>query len=162
MRTRKIGLIMFMLAASLAAACGRSDADVQKAVQDKLAAENITGVTVSVKDGVASLSGEVADVTVKARAETAAKSVEGVKSVNNGLSMKPLPVATPAASDKALKGIIEENWRKAGCTGATVEVKDGIATLSGAVPDDKFAQCVMIANEVKPKSVQNNLTRGGK
>ena len=99
-------------------ACGKSDADMTKAVQDKLAADKVTGVTVAVKDGVATLSGEVADVTVKSKAEASAKSVEGIKSVTNSLTTKPLPVATPAAADPALTGKIKEDLSKAGCTGA--------------------------------------------
>ena len=67
------------------AACGKSDADLQKAVAAKLAADGVTGVTATVKDGVATLTGEVADVTVKSKAEASAKSVEGVKSVVTAL-----------------------------------------------------------------------------
>ena len=53
-----------MLAAvALTAACGKSDADLTKAVTDRLAADKVSGVTASVKDGVATLTGEVADVT---------------------------------------------------------------------------------------------------
>ncbi len=49
-------------------ACGgTSDADLQKAVQDKLTADKVTGVTVAVKDGVATLSGEVADRARKSK-----------------------------------------------------------------------------------------------
>ena len=50
---------------------GKSDADLQKAASDKLAADKVAGVTVSVKDGVATLTGEVGDQTVKAKAEQA-------------------------------------------------------------------------------------------
>src|SRR5688500_14960492 len=83
-------------------ACGKSDADLTKAVQDRLTADNVSGVTVAVNDGVATLSGQVADITVKNKAEASAKAVEGVKSVTNGITLRPLPVATPAAADPAL------------------------------------------------------------
>ena len=46
-----------------------------------------------------------------------------------------------------LKGKIEENFKKAGCTGATVEVKDGVATVRGAVPDAKYVECVKVVQE---------------
>jgi len=148
--------VFILLIASLLAACGKKDADIQKAVADKLVADNVQGVTVSVKDGVATLAGEVADITVKNKAETSARSVDGVKSVVNNTTPKPLPVATPAAADQMLKGKIEENFKKAGCAGATVEVKDGVATIRGSVPDAKYAECVKVVQEsgaVKPNNL---------
>jgi osmotically-inducible protein OsmY len=41
----------------------------------------VVGITATVKDGVATLTGEAADVTVKTKAEASAKAVDGVKSV---------------------------------------------------------------------------------
>ena len=74
MKIRSIGLLALALVLAVAAgACGKNDADIQKAVQDKLTADGVTGVTASVKDGVATLTGEVADVTVKSKAENSAK-----------------------------------------------------------------------------------------
>ena len=93
-------------------ACGKSDADIQKAAADKLAADNVSGVTVAVNDGVATLTGEVADITVKNKAEQSAK-VEGVKSVNNNITLKALPTPTPPVADPMLKGKVEESLRKA-------------------------------------------------
>ena len=160
--SRKLSiLVVFALAvAVMAAACGKKDADIQKAVQDKLTADGVTGVTATVKDGVATLTGEVKDVTVKSKAETSAKSVDGVKSVTNNISLAALPVATPSASDQALKGKIEENWKKAGCTGATVDVKDGVATIGGTVPEAKYAQCIQVVNESGALKPVNNLQKG--
>ena len=140
--------------------CGKSDADLTKAVNDKFAAEKITGVTVAVKDGVATLTGEVADITVKNKAETAAKTVEGIKSVDGaGLKTKPLPTPEPPSPDKMLEGTINENLKKKNITGVTVAVKDGEVTLSGTVDKAKVAEVMMVANEAKPKKVINNLNK---
>ena len=141
-------------------ACGKSDADVQKAVQAKLAADNVTGVTVAVKDGVATLTGEVADVTVKSKAEASAKAVEGVKSVTNSLTTKPLPVATPAAADPALTGKINEELKKAGCTGASAAVVNGKVTVTGEVPGAKYAECVQVVMQSGATGIDNQLKRG--
>lgn len=140
--------------------CGKSDADLTKAVNDKFAAEKVTGVTVAVKDGVATLTGEVADITVKNKAEAAAKSVEGIKSVDGaGLKTKPLPTPEPPSPDKMLEGTINENLKKKNITGVTVAVKDGEVTLSGTVDKAKVAEVMMVANEAKPKKVINNLNK---
>ena len=148
-----LALVAFM------AACGKSDADVQKAVAAKLAADNITGVSVAVKDGVATLSGEVADITVKTKAEASAKTVDGVKSVVNSTTLKPLPTPAPAPADPMLKGKVEENLKKAGCTGATVAIADGVVTLSGTVPDAKFVECVKVVNESGAGKLNNQLQK---
>lgn len=157
----KVLTVLSLAVVLLAAACGKSDSDIQKAVADKLAADNVTGVSVAVKDGVASLSGEVADITVKNKAEASAKGVEGVKSVDaSKVTTKPLPTPAPAPADPMLKGKIEENLKKAGCTGATVTVTGGTVTLSGTVPDAKYAECVKVANESGAGKFTNDLTRG--
>ena len=140
--------------------CGKSDADLTKAVNDKFAAEKITGVTVAVKDGVATLTGEVTDITVKNKAEAAAKSVEGIKSVDGaGLKTKPLPTPEHPSPDKMLEGTINENLKKKNITGVTVAVKDGEVTLTGTVDKAKVAEIMMVANEAKPKKVINNLNK---
>ena len=142
------------------AACGKSDADLQKAVTDKLAADKVTGVTASVKDGVATLTGEVADVTVKSKAESSAKAVEGVKSVVNNTTLKPLPVATPAAADPALTGKITEDLKKAGCTGASVTVVNGKVTVTGEVPNAKYVTCIQTIQQSGITGIDNQLKKG--
>ncbi len=75
-------------------ACGKSDADLTKAVQDKLAADKVTGVTVAVKGGVATLTGEVADITVKNKAATSAKAVEDVPAWRQKVEVR-MPAIVP-------------------------------------------------------------------
>jgi hyperosmotically inducible protein len=149
-----------MAVVAFMAACGKSDADVQKNVAAKLAADNVSGVTAAVKDGVATLTGEVADITVKTKAETSAKTAEGVKSVVNNITLRPLPTPVPAPADPMLKGKVEENLKKAGCTGATVAIADGTVTLSGTVPEAKFVECVKVVNESGAGKLNNQLQKG--
>ena len=144
----------------LMGACGKKDADIQKAAQDKLAADSVSGVTVAVKDGVATLSGEVADITVKNKAEGSVKGVDGVKSVTNNSTLRPLPTPVPPPADPMLKGKVEEALKKAGCTGATVEVAGGTVTLRGTVPEAKFAECVQAAQQSGAGKVENMLQKG--
>jgi osmotically-inducible protein OsmY len=158
MRVKFLTVLSLMLVL-FAGACGKKDADIQKAAQDKLAADGVTGVTVSVKDGVATLSGQVKDITVKNKAAASAK-VEGVKSVNDQTTLAPLPTPEPPPVDPMLKGKVEESLKKAGCTGATVTVANGTVTLSGTVPDAKFAECVRVAQESGAGKVNNQLQKG--
>jgi osmotically-inducible protein OsmY len=69
----------------------------------------------------------------------------------------PTPVA--ASEDNALKNTVQANLTKAGISGVTVEVKDGVVTLKGEVPSAKFADAVKAANDAKPKRVDNQLSK---
>jgi osmotically-inducible protein OsmY len=154
-------LTVFSLAmVMLLSACGKSDADLQKAVADKLAADNVTGITVAVDGGVATLSGEAADITVKNRATASARAVEGIESVTDNIRLRALPTPAPAPADPMLQGKVEENLKKAGCTGATVVVADGTVTLSGTVPEAKYAECVKVVNESGAGKLNNQLQKG--
>jgi len=156
----KIFTIMTLAIALFMSACGKSDADLTKAATDKLAADKVVGVTVAVKDGVATLTGEVADVTVKSKAETSVKAVEGIKSVDvSKVTLKPLPTPAPVSEDKMLEGTVNEALRKKGITGVTVTVSNGEITLSGTVDKAKVPEVMMAANEAKPKKVINNLNK---
>ncbi|HRI02697.1 MAG TPA: BON domain-containing protein [Pyrinomonadaceae bacterium] len=156
----KFFTVLMLAAALFMSACGKSDADLTKAATDKLAADKVTGVTVAVKDGVATLTGEVADQAVKAKAEASVKSVEGIKSVTNNCTLKPLPVATPAATDPALTGKLNEAMKKAGVSGLTIDVVNGKATIKGTVPAAKYAQVVMAINESGITGWDNQITKG--
>ncbi len=159
MKTKLITLFSIAVVA-FAAACGKSDSDLQTAVQQKMATDGITGVTVAVNDGVATLTGQVDDVTVRNRAEQSARSVEGITNVTNNLTTKPLPTPTPPPADPALKGKIEENLKKAGCTGLTVSTDGGRVTVSGTVPGAKYAECVQVVQESGAAGFTNQITRG--
>ena len=159
MKLRSLTILMLAFAI-LAAACGKKDADIATAVNDKLKADGVTGVTASVKDGVATLTGEVADITVKTKAEASAKTVDGVKSVTNNVTTKPLPVATPAAPDQALTGKVNEDLKKAGCTGANAAVVNGVVTVVGEVPAAKYRECVQVVNQSGVTGIKNELKQG--
>jgi osmotically-inducible protein OsmY len=154
----KVLTVLTIAIALFLSACGKSDADLQKAAADKLKADNVSGVTVAVKDGVATLTGEVADITVKNKAETAVK-VDGIKSVDNKITLKPLPTPVPPPADPMLKGKVEEALKKAGCTGATVEINNGTVTLKGTVPEAKFGECVQVVNQSGAGKLDNQLQK---
>ncbi|NNE98996.1 MAG: BON domain-containing protein [Pyrinomonadaceae bacterium] len=156
MKIRFLTIATVISALFLVGCWGKSDADLQKASADKLKADTTTsGVTVSVKDGVATITGEVADDAAKAKAEANAKT-EGIKSVVNNVTVKPPPPAA-SAPDTELKGKVEEAIKKAGGDGITVEVKDGVVTLRGSIAKDKLAGIMKAAQETKPKKVDNQL-----
>ncbi len=151
--------VLTLAVAIFMSACGKSDADLQKAATDKLTADKVTGVTVVVKGGVATLTGEVENITVKTKAESSAK-VEGIKSVVNNITLKPLPPPPTPPADPMLKGTLDENLKKAGCTGVTIEVKDGTVTAAGTVPEAKYVECVQIISQSGLGKMDNKIVKG--
>ncbi len=149
--------VLTIAAVAFLAACGKSDADLKTAVESKLAADGVAGVTVAVNSGVATLTGEIEDITIKNKAEASAKAVEGIKSVTNNITVKAPPPA-PVADDKMIEGTVNEAIKKTGVTGITVAVSDGVVTLTGDVKKDDLAKVIQAANESKPKKVENKLT----
>ncbi len=156
----KLFTVLMLAIAVMASACGKSDADLATAVNDKLRTDGVTGVTATVNGGVATLTGEVADQTVKTRAEASARAVEGITNVTNNITLKPLPVATPAAADPALTGKINEDLKKAGCTGASAAVVSGVVTVVGEVPAAKYRECVQIVQQSGITGIKNELKQG--
>jgi len=155
--------VLTLAIALFASACGKSDADLTKAATDKLAADKVTGVTVKVEKGVATLTGEVADAAVKSKAEASVKTVEGITSVvATGLTIKPAPTPPPASPDKMIEGTVNEAIKKLGLTGAniTVAVANGEVTLTGDVAKADLAKVMQAAMEAKGNAtkVNNKLT----
>lgn len=152
---KKILTIVCLAAALTLSACwGKSDADLQKAATD--AVKN-PAVTVTVKDGVATLTGQVADEAAKKAAEAAAK-VDGIKSVVvTGLTVKPTP--PPPTADNSDKTKIEDALKKAGFTTVTVDVSGTQATIKGTVAKGKLQEAVKVATEANGgKPVKNEVT----
>ena len=132
-----------------------SDADVKTAVDNAIAANaGPSTVSTSVNDGVVTLSGEVKDEATKTAAETAARGVNGVKSVTNNLSVTPPPVVITA--DDPLKASID-NTVKA-YPGVSASIQDGIVTLTGEIKRADLQKLMMELNTLKPKSIENKLT----
>jgi len=60
-----------------------SDLTIQSKINTRYIAEGITGASVSVKDGMVTLTGNVRNAQDKARAENIARATSGVKNVSN-------------------------------------------------------------------------------
>lgn len=155
-------LTIFSLAIALfLSACGKSDADLQKAADAAVKAK-VPTAAVTVSGGVATITGIANDQAAKDAAAAAAK-VDGIKSVTNNMTVvaTPTPVAQMASgNDSEVRSKIEANLKAKGITGVVVDVKGGVATLTGTVPDAKYVEAIQAANEAKPGKVDNKLVKG--
>ena len=151
-----LALPTFILFVMLAACNPKtSDADVKTSVDNANAANsNLSGTYTDVKDGVVTLSGQVKDETAKASAETTAKGVKGVKSVNNNLTVAP-PPAPPVeiTADDPLKASVDNTIKS--YPGVSATVKDGVITLTGQIKRADLQKLMMALNSLKPKSIDN-------
>jgi osmotically-inducible protein OsmY len=156
---RMPALLTFILIVTLAACNSKtSDADVKTSVDNAIAANsNLSGTYTDVKDGVVTLTGQVKDESAKASAETTAKGVKGVKSVNNNLTVAPPPAApVEITADDPLKASVDNTVRS--YPGVSASVKDGVITLTGQIKRADLQNLMKSLNALKPKKIENQLT----
>ncbi|WP_236652821.1 BON domain-containing protein [Chitinophaga vietnamensis] len=159
MKIKSFVAALLMLMGVFLFACKPSDSKIQQAVNEKLSA--IPGVTAEVKNGVVTLSGEVSDDAAKTAAEEALKTVSGVKSVDNKVTVKaPAPAAAPVVinPDDVLKKTLDSAYGKAGFSTVKVSVANGEVTLEGEAKKSDLRKIIQTAQESKPKKVNNKLT----
>ena len=92
---------------------------------------------------------------IKAKVEQDAKSVTGVKSVVNSLTVKP-PITF--SDDTPIKNAVMANLAANKITGITVDVVNGEVTLKGTIERAKLQDAMKAANDAKPKKVNNQMT----
>ena len=149
-----MSLLSTLALAIFMASCGPKDADIQNDLQAKEPA----GITVTVTDGVATLTGTTDAETTKMSAEQMAKDTKGVKSVVNNITVQqtmaigPVEIATDDALTNSVKDAVKDYQ------GVQADVKDGVVMLSGTIEKDKLQPLMMSLNELHPKRIDNNLT----
>jgi osmotically-inducible protein OsmY len=150
--------LMFILGFALVfAACKPSDAKIEESVKAKVSAVS-SSATVSVKDGVVTLAGEVTDEATKSAVQAATDGIKGVKSVVNNLTVPPPPPPPVVINpDDVLRNSIDSAFKAKGITGITSAVSNGEVTLTGNVKKADLQKVMQAANEIKPKKVLNKM-----
>jgi hypothetical protein len=156
---KKLAIIAFVIFAFALPSCKSKvkDADVKKSVETALiTVPSSGGLMVDVKDGVATISGEVKDNAAKASIEPALKDVKGLKSIVDNTTVAPVveaPVITPDDPlTTAVKDAIKDN------PGVTAEVIDGVVTLTGTIKKADLPKLMQKINATHPKKIDNKLT----
>lgn len=155
MKKVSISILVMGLALMIACKSKPKDADIQTKLVEAL--KTSPGVTADVKEGVVTLSGQVADDAAKASAATLASTVEGVKSVTNNITVAPPPTTsqpaspvTVAADDALIAGVttVMKDY-----PGIEASVKDGIVTVTGETSAAKWKILKMALDALHPKKV---------
>jgi osmotically-inducible protein OsmY len=141
----------------LFSACKPSDAAIAESVKSKISAV-ASGLSVDVKEGVVTLSGEVKDDATKAAVESALAGIKGVKSVVNSLTVPPPPPPPVVINpDDLLKKAIDSTFTAKGISGITAAISNGEVTLTGEVKKADLQKVMQAAMESKPRKVNNQM-----
>jgi hyperosmotically inducible periplasmic protein len=99
MKLTKVLMAVAVLATLTFVSCKPKDADIKAAIETAIKADPmLTGAMVDVKDGVATITGEMKDDACKALCEKTIGAIKGVKSVVNSCTVTPPPPA-PASTE---------------------------------------------------------------
>lgn len=168
-----------------ALAADESTEEITRKVTSRLAADKDTRampIIVETEMGLVTLSGKVANLAQKFKAEQIAKNTEGVKDVVNDITVDPsistasdktgaadqarrqledsVKPSRASRNDTAILDQIQSQLVAHGILGTYVEVNNGEVTLRGEVKDAKTrAKAQQIASKVAgAKNVKNQLT----
>ena len=136
------------------------DPGIQKCIQDKLGASpslKTEGISVSVTNGVATLTGHVRNAGSKGAATNVAKSC-GPKSVANNITVEQ---AAPIDDGAIQKCITDKFAASASLSpqGFSATVSNGVATLTGTARDaGSKGVATNIAKKCGAKKVTNNIS----
>jgi hyperosmotically inducible periplasmic protein len=145
------------------AACGPKDADIKVKAEEALKGAAISAM-VDVKEGVATLTGELKDEASKASLEGLLKGIKGVKSVVNNCSVAPAPapapVEVPASVNTTLDAATQQKVKDGlkDLAGVSVSFEGNKAVLSGAVSKEDRMKIMQMLASAKVKSDVSKLT----
>ncbi|TDX12705.1 BON domain-containing protein [Flavobacterium sp. S87F.05.LMB.W.Kidney.N] len=141
------------------AACAPKDADIEKAISEKLS--DTTNIQVTVHEGVATITGTCDDEIFKKNIEKSVRATKGVKSVVNTCEIAranqepaaaTVVINSDAELDKSIHKVVDAY------DGVSATVVGGVVTLSGEIKRDKLQPLLQNIQELKPKKVDNKLT----
>lgn len=129
------------------------DSDLKAAVETLLQTKPAAlGTTVTVDNGIVTLTGDVADEASKNDLGEAASGVLGVKSVVNNLSITPEAPVT-IAMDDPLSAAVHDATKDFPTVSSSVS--DGVITLKGEIQKANLQKLMMALQALKPKKVDN-------
>ncbi|ATP55843.1 transport-associated protein [Pedobacter ginsengisoli] len=147
--------LVFMATTFSGCKSGPKDDAIKAAVETALLSNpHISEAAVTVEKGVATVSGQVPDETIKAEIDKTVAKVEGVKSVVNNLIVVPDTPSVPVAATDVLTNAVKDATKDFPTVTATVN--DGLITLKGEIEKANLQKLMMALNALKPKKIDNS------
>ncbi len=134
---------------------GPKDAEIKAAIEEKFKGNaDMTGMTVDVKDGVATIGGVCKDDACKASCEKATAEVKGVKSVTNNCTIAPPPPPPPASLTTVLDAATQQKVKDGikDIAGVTVTFDGDKAVFAGTVSKENRMKIMQMLGSAKVKS----------
>ncbi|MBF4507340.1 BON domain-containing protein [Flavobacterium sp. JLP] len=141
------------------AACAPKDADIEKAISEKLS--DTPNIQVTVHEGVATITGTCDDEIFKKNIEKSVRATKGVKSVVNTCEIAranqepaaaTVVINSDAELDKSIHKVVDAY------DGVSATIVGGVVTLTGDIKRDQLPNLIKSVQELKPKKVENKLT----
>lgn len=159
MKFSKLFLLLTVTSTVCFISCNPKDSDIQTDINNKLKDKpELSSITATVADGVATLSGQVKSEEDKTGAAALAKEVKGVDSVNNNVTID-VPDVTPSATVFADDKMMEEvKMILKNHPTINASVSGGIITLTGTIKKDKEQKLLDSLQTLNPTNIDNQLT----
>lgn len=146
------GTVAFLTSTAPGCKSKPKDSDLKSKVETALQANTSTvGLTVDVKDAVATVSGSVSDASAQSSVSSIAGGVKGVKSVNNNVSVMAPPPPVEITPDDPLSSAVRDATKD--FPGVTASVRDGIISVTGQIRTADWKRLKMALDGLKPKKV---------
>lgn len=163
MKFTKMTIAAALMIAVAFTSCKPKDSEIKTNVETALKADmKMANTVVDVKDGVVTLSGECTDAECKAKCESTAAGVKGVKPpvVNNLLVaapvvVEPAPASTTTVLDDATKQAVTDGIKD--IKGVTVEFTADKAVIKGEVTAANRMKIMQILSAAKVQSDVSSL-----
>ena len=125
-------LATMVIMPSVARADKQTDKAVQTVIEKRLEDHGIKNVNVTVNDGAITLTGEVATIAEKMKAEKDARKVGEKYGIANNITVKPVKMSDQELLDKVVE-MVKKNVFYSIYDWVTIGVTNGVVTLSGWV-----------------------------
>ena len=135
MKLTKVLMTVVVAATLVFVGCKPKDADIKATIEAAIKADPMmAGAMVDVKDGVATITGEMKDEACKAMCEKTLGTIKGVKSLVNNCTVTP-PPPPPASLTTVLDAVTMQKVKDGlkDIKGVALEFLADKAVLSGAV-----------------------------
>jgi hyperosmotically inducible protein len=127
------------------------------AVAKAAAKSAVPGISIEVKDGIATIDGAMNSSDAVTTAEETIKHIENVKTIVSHLTVNdtPVPSSRPINPDQALIDGVHPILRE--YPGVTASIKDDVIDLTGKISKADWMELNRQLEALKPRQILNNM-----
>jgi hyperosmotically inducible periplasmic protein len=138
---------LFLVMGAVSCKKKMKDADIQTAIETVLKANpELSNAMVTVKDGIATITGELPNDAAKQAVDAALKGIKDVKSFANNCTVTPPAPVVPAVTDQLAQAVTDA---LKDFPTVKSDLKDGVLTLTGEIQKTSLQKLMMGLNALK-------------